>query len=416
MNSRGAFVAVGLAVNLLVLARGVILMLALGYADLGLVALVQAAVTFTGLLHFGLLNGGYRLLCHAGARTQQRIIDLAYTAFAGIAAGVSLAALGLALTLEDAVLRAVAGLAAIGGVATLLRAWIMNELVARQRLRAANRINAVSIAASLAVLALLLPGASPLAPALIAVGAIVVQPVLFAALALATGAAMRPRSLRAPRRLARIIFKAGFVLFLTGLAIQFMTLVERAYVSGELGLEPLGRLYLSFLFLTLFQMVPNLVQQVFLPAMVRHWKARDASAVSRELRALLGLTAAYCLAAALALWIAAEPLLTIILPDYVPDLRWVYILTPGLIAFALSGPFALTFNVVIDYRWYLIAYGAGVAVTLAAFGAALAMVSPLNLDQVIALRSGVYALMAALLVLGWWRLSARSPEFRLLPS
>ena len=77
MNSRGAFVAIGLGVNALVLARGVILLLALGYAELGLVALVQAGITFIGMLHFGLLNGGYRLLCHAGPRTRQRLVDLA---------------------------------------------------------------------------------------------------------------------------------------------------------------------------------------------------------------------------------------------------------------------------------------------------------------------------------------------------
>ncbi|NQX96226.1 MAG: hypothetical protein HRT64_15145, partial [Erythrobacter sp.] len=222
MNSRGAFVAIGLAVNLLVLARGVILMLALGYADLGLVALVQAAITFSGLLHFGLLNGGYRLLCHAGERTQQRIVDLAYSGFALIGAFIVLVALGYAATLGDATQRWVAGLAALGGMATLVRSWITNELVARQKLKAANLINAIAISVSLATLGLLVPGVSSADPALVAVSAIVVQPVLFVALALLSGAALRPRALRTSRRLGAIIFKAGFVLFLTGLAIQAM--------------------------------------------------------------------------------------------------------------------------------------------------------------------------------------------------
>lgn len=413
MNSRGVFVAIGLAVNLLVLARGVILLLVLGYADLGLVALVQAAVTFTGLMHFGLLNGGYRLLCHAGERTRQRIVDLAYTAFALIGALVAIAAILVAATLDDPTQRLVAALAAIGGMATLLRSWMINEMVAGQKLRPANLINAASTFASLAALAPLIPGTSDFNPALVAVCAIILQPVLFVVLALATRSVLWPRAFRNSRRLGRIVFRAGFVLFLTGIALQLMSLLERSYVSAELGLEPLGRLYLAFLFLTLFQMVPNLVQQVFLPVIVQRWKAKDREGVQREMRFFLGITIAYCGAASLGLYMLAKPILSLILPQYVPDLHWVYLLTPGLIAFALSAPFALSFNVVIDYRWYVIAYGAGVAVTLAVFAAAFASRSALSLDEVIMLRSGVFALMAALLIAGWWRLAARAPEFQL---
>ena len=160
-------------------------------------------------------------------------------------------------------------------------------------------------------------------------------------------------------------------------------------------------------------MAPSLVQQVFLPHIVKHWKAKDGAALSGELRRLLGITMAYCAAAALALWLLAEPLLAFVLPEYVADLRWVYGLAPGLIAFSLSAPFALCFNVVIDYRWYVIAYGAGVVVTVLAFAGAMALGTALNLDQVIGLRSAVYALMAVLLVSGWGRLAARIPEFRL---
>lgn len=412
MNSRSAFVAIGLGVNLLLLVRGVVLLAVLGYADLGLVALVQAAIMFSGLLHFGLLNGGYRLLCHAGPRYRQRIINFAYTGFAIIAVIVVIAALGFALFLDNGIHRLIAGLTAIGGICTLLRSWMMNEMVAAGRLKAANLINAVSMLVSLALLALVIPGVSSLDPALVAVASIAVQPVLFAALSLISGAVIRPNRLQASARLGGVVFKAGFTLFLAGIAIQFNTLIERSYVTSELGLEPLGRLYLAFLFLTLFNLAPNLVQQAFFPHIVRHWKAREHGLMRREWFGLLGITLAYCTAAALSLWLLAEPLLGLVLPDYVPDLRWVYLLAPGLIAFALSAPFALIFNVVIDYRWYVIAYGAGVAATVLAFGIAILAGEAFSLDGVIILRSAIYTLLAALLVAGWWHLTRRYPEFR----
>jgi O-antigen/teichoic acid export membrane protein len=143
-------------------------------------------------------------------------------------------------------------------------------------------------------------------------------------------------------------------------------------------------------------------------------KAGDSVRVKSELRNLMTITLVYCAGAALALALLAEPLLGWILPRYVADLHWVYLLTPGLIASTLSTPFALIFNVVIDYRWYVIAYGAGVAATLLAFGGALVLGRTFSLDGVIVLRSAIYGLMAALVVIGWWRLSARHREFRFI--
>lgn len=413
MNSRGAFVAIGLAVNALVLARGVILMLALGYGDLGFVALVQAAITFVGMLHFGLLNGGYRLLCHAGPRTRQRIIDLAYTGFAAIGALLVMVALIVGVALGDPVFAQLAGFTIFGGLATLMRSWVMNEMVAGQRLRSANAINAVSMLASLGVLGLLILDRPPLAPALVAISAIVIQPALFVALALGTRAVLRPHRLRLSPRLGAIILKTGFVMFVAGLALQLIPLIERAYVSGELGLEALGRLYLAILFVTLFQMAPNLIQQVFLAPVVDLWRKKDATAIRRELRNLLGVMVGYCGAVALALWLLAEPLVTLVLPDYIADLRYVYWLAPGLVAFALAVPFSLGYNVVIDYRWYWIAYTGGVVVTALVFMGAAWSGARLDLDQVTIVRSAVFALMGGVLVIGSWRLNRRAPEFRL---
>ena len=412
MNSRSAFVAIGLAVNLLVMGRGVALMLALGYADLGFVALVQAAITFIAMMHFGLLNGGYRLLCHAGPRTRQRIIDLAYTGFAGISGSLILIGLVVGVITNDPAVRHIAAFSILGGVATLMRSWLMNEMVAGQRLRSANIINATSTLASLAALLLLIPQETIAPPALIAVGAIVVQPVAFVALALVSGAALRPQSLRVSTLLSKHVIKAGFLLFAAGLALQLIPLIERAYVSQTLGLEALGRLYLAILFVTLFQMAPNLIQQVFLAPVVELSRKREAAAIQRELRQLLLVCSAYCAAAALALWLLAEPILTLLLPDYVADLRWVYLLAPGLIVFALCAPFTLSFNVMIDYRWYLIAYASGALITVFAFAAATVFGIALNLDQVIFLRSASFAVMGTILIFGAHQITRRAPQFR----
>lgn len=407
MNSRWAFVAVGLAVNLFALVRGVVLMVQLDYAALGLIALVQSAILFIGMLHFGLLNGGYRLLCHAGPAYRQRIVNLAWTLFGVIALAIALGALVVSTQVDGALFRVASWLAALGGICTLMRAWMMNEMVAAGRLKAVNIVNALSLAASLAVLPFL-----AINPPLMGILSIVIQPVLFVVAAVLSGTVLRPTKVKYNRRLARIVFRAGFILFLTGLAIQLNNQIERWYVGTELGLDALGHLYLAFLFLTLFQMTPTLLDQVFLPGIVRARKAGDALGVHREMRNLLLFNLGYCAAAIIGVMVLAAPLLDLVLPRYTPDLRWVYLLLPGLVIFSLSSPFAIVFNAVIDYTWYVVSYAIGTAATALAFGLALATGTALGLDLVIVIRSTVYALMAFAVGAGWWRISARYPEFR----
>lgn len=407
MNSRSAFVAIGLAVNLLVLVRGVLFMRVLDNADLGLVALVQGAILLGGMLHFGLLNGGYRLLCHVRGRARQRIVDLAYTCFLALGGAMMATALMVAAWAGENFLGLIAVLTGTGGIATLLRTWMMNEMVAGGRLGPANLVNAVSLAVSLGLLAFL-----PLAPAVVAVGSIVAQPVVFALIAPLTGAVLLPRRLGLPRRLAGVVAKAGFPLFLTGLAVQFNTFADRTYVTAELGLEALGRLYLALLFVNLFQMVPNLVQQVHLPAIVRAFAEREAAVITRETRLLLAWLAGYCALVGLALWLVAEPLTALILPGQEENLAFVDLIAPGLVAFTLATPFAVIFNVTIRYRWMIAAYGIGAGLTVAVLGGAWLLGEPLSLGAVAGLRSAVYALTGAVLVIGWARLSGRFPEFR----
>ena len=207
-------------------------------------------------------------------------------------------------------------------------------------------------------------------------------------------------------------FGAGFALFVLNLLLQGNLQLERWYVTTELGLDQLGRLYLAILFTTLFQMVPTSLDQVFLPPAVRAHDAKDQAALRSQLRQFMLVVLLYCGATALTLAVLAEPLTRMLLPTYVQDLRWVYLLAPGLIAFALAGPLAIAFNILIRYRWFLIAYGAATLVTALVFIGAILSDTTLSLDQVAMLRSAAFGMMAIVIVFGWWRITTDHREFR----
>ena len=397
-GGRSAFVVVNVAVNLLFLARSYIAMVVLDYEQLGLVAVLQTVIALVSSLHFGLLNGGYRLLCSAGGEAAQRINALIYAFVAWFGVVVLLAAAGGLVVLGSR--EAAAGfvmLGAVAGITTLVRTWVTNQLIAAGELAALNGANLKSVAVSLLPLALI-----PWAPLAACVAAIVVQPIAFALFAMLARPELRPRSISMSRGLLRTVMQSGFLIFLTGVFTQLIVQAERWYVVRFLGVEALGHLYLAIVFVTVFQLVPSSLDSVFLPRLVKDYESRDGKAVARELRRLMRLCTAYCVAAVIAVWLLAEPFLSLVLPRYVPDLAYVYLVLPGLVAFTLAGPFGIVFNVLIRYRAFVIAYGGGVLLAASIFAGAAWSGGTLDLRGVTLVRSLVLVFMAAAIVASYF--------------
>ena len=405
-DQRIAFVVVNILVNLLLLVRSYVTMEVLDYRGLGLAALLQSILLLCGALQFGFLNGGYRLLCSAEGEGAQKINNLVYTVIGALSLAFFAAALLSGAAMEEGDLVLVGWLGAGGGGATLLRTWMMNQMVAKVSLARLNRINLVAGFASVACLL-----AIPIDPLTACLAAVIAQPIAFAVLGTLIDRSLLPTGIEFGRSLVRAALKAGFALFVLNLLVQGNLQLERWYVTSELGLDQLGRLYLAILFTTLFQMVPTSLDQVFLPPMVRAHDAQDYDVLKGQLRQFALVIMGYCGATALALIFLAEPLTGLLLPEYLPDLRWVYLLAPGLILFALAGPLGIAFNVLIEYKWFLIAYSTGTLLTCAVFLTAIAAGWTLTLDEVAILRSVAFGAMALIIGLGWLRLTRTHHEF-----
>jgi O-antigen/teichoic acid export membrane protein len=407
LSARGMFVFVNIGVNLLFLLRSYVAMRVLDYAELGLVAMLQTIVLLVGALQFGVISGSYRLLCSEGDAAARRINNLVYT-FMGIVglgcAVVCAVALGLAPTRQVAW---VTVLGAFAGLLTLVRAWISNQMLAKVMLADLNRATLTSAAVSIAMLAFV-----PQAPLAACLAAIVAQPAAFVLQVLWGHAALRPATLELPRDLLRRVMASGFVVFLTSILLQVNMQVERWYVVDALGLDALGHLYLSILFMGLFQIVPSSLDALFLPRLVRAHAEGRAHAVGADLRRFFLLSLGYCAVAVAVLALLGRPVLEALLPKYVPDLRYVWLFLPGLLLFTLSSPFAIVFNVLIRYRTFMLAYGGGTLALTSVFAASMLAGHVLALEEVSLARSATYALMALVLVAGYWRVARSDGSFR----
>ncbi len=404
-NERQMFVVLNVAVNILLIGRSYVTMQVLDYRALGLAALLQSIVLLVSTLQLGFLNGGFRLICAAEGEEAARINNLIYTSFTLIAL-VSLVAAGIGLAFVNGPATVlVALLGVVGGVLTLVRTWMTNTLIAAGRLR---RLNGINFWSSLgALVPLLFIPVDPLVACLVAV---IGQPAAFVLAVAIYEPRQLPTRLLWPSALVRHVLRAGFMLFLSGLLVQLSFQFERWYVTAALGIPALGHLYLAFLFITLFQMVPTSLDQLFLPQIIR--AHQDRGDPSHAIRQYLIVALVYCALVTLVLVALAEPLTRLTLPRYVPDLPYVYLVAPGLILFTLSSPFAMIYNVTMRFRFYFAAFGGAMVLTAAGLYGSWALGQRLGLESVMLLRSGVYAFTAVVLVIGYWRLSHNARAFR----
>lgn len=406
-DQRTIYVAVNFGVNMLFLVRGYIFMLVLSYRDLGLITLLQSIVMLLGILQFGVLNGGYRLLLSAGEAERDRIVNFVYS-FIVVLSGVALLVAGVAaLMLERSADGWMGILGVVGGAATLVRVWQTNQMIANGRFGLLNSINMGSALASLAVL-----GFSPVAPLAACMAAIVIQPVIFVVAAWFAKGADKPGRFALSLDLARRILATGFIIFLAGILLQVNIQLERWYVTAELGVGALGHLFVAIMVVTLLQLIPAALDVIFLPAAVRANTRQDGPAVARVMRTYFFLLLGYAAVTGLAIWYLAEPVLTLLAPSYVPDLRYVYLIAPGALALSVTSALALTFTVLIQYRFLLVAYAAGSLALAGVFALALFYGDELTLSQVAIARSAGLGLTAALVVAGWWILTRNRPAFR----
>lgn len=406
-NERGAFVFFNIAVNLLFLVRAYVTMRSLDYSGLGLITLLQSIILLISAFQFGILNGGYRLLCAAEGDSAQRINNLIYSYAALLTCAGTACTLAVLASGQSYAYTLTVALGVLAGILTLIRNWMSSQMIALVMLGKLNRIGLWSALASMVPLIFV-----QWHPLLMCAASLVLQPAVFAAAVLITERPLRPTGFAMPAGLLKQVLHSGFIVFLTGIFLHVNTQLERWYVLSHIGLPALGHLYLAFLFINLFQILPSSLDAIYLPKLVQAHNAKNATGVARDMRRFFLLIAAYCAATVAAVCLIAPPLLSWLLPDHAADLRYVYLVLPGLVLLTLASPFAITFNVLIRYRFYFLAYGAGTALTTAMLLGSSVLSQALGLDGVSWLRSATGALTAAILMGGYITLRRDHAGFR----
>jgi hypothetical protein len=144
------FLVVNTLVNLLFLVRSYILMQILDYKQLGQVALFQTVVLIISTMHFGILNGGYRLYCTENRDEKENINNLFYTFSLAI---MLFSIIPIYLIEQFKGYKELAYFSMITGMFTMVKFWVNNQLIAIEKLKLLSNINLLTILLSFLLLA-----------------------------------------------------------------------------------------------------------------------------------------------------------------------------------------------------------------------------------------------------------------------
>ena len=391
------FILINTLVNVLFLGRSYILMQILNYRQLGQVAIFQTVILIISSLHFGILNGGYRLYCTEIA-SEKRIINNLFYTFSFFLTIFTIVPIYF-LTINNGY-TVLGYFSMVTGVLTMIKSWINNQLIAMEKLKLLNNTNLATTFLSILLLAFY-----KINPLLFSFLSIFSQVFSFVVILLIYMPEFRPTKLEFDLKVFMKIMESGFLVFITGLLLLVNAQVERFSIIKFIGVEGLGHYYLAILFVSLFALIPGSLDSIYLPQVLKMHKENAFPLIRASLNSLFKSLFAYSILSFLLLFLLAQPIINFLLPKYQNDLVYVYLIFPGLAIYTLSNPFALIFNVLIRYKYYLISYLGGTLIILFCTLAYYEIYGYLNIIVISVIKSISYSFIGLTILFGYYKLT-----------
>lgn len=389
------YIIVNVGLSAVSFLRSFVFMRYLDLKELGIISLVQTIFMFIGLLQMGLLNGGYRIVSLGKQDEMEKTNNTIYSYIA------LLLPIGVVFCLLSSFFNWIKDLtlillliSVVFGIFTLLNNWCQNMLIGEQKLKEVNLANIVSNLLSVTMLPLAFVYGFWGAMSVIAI-----QPLVYVGMAIIRNRELRPTYFFLDRKYIKYILSFGFIPFLGGIFSIMYLQIERWSIDGILGVEALGSFYLVFLYVSLFQLVPNSLNAIFFPKGVKSYAEKRYDDFKRIIKYYYLSIAGYGVLISMVTVLLLEPVVALLFPNHLPGIPFVYIVLPGLIMMSLYLPIGLILNSSVILKPMLIAdstnlvFNVVVIIVLMGLGA-------FSLQSVAVLRtaSGLYMLVAYIII------------------
>jgi O-antigen/teichoic acid export membrane protein len=302
----------------------------LNLSDLGYITLIQTGASAVGFLQFGLLSGGFRALVMRDESDFYVINNSVITFF------VLLLVFLFGVVMFGNLFRLytqfkIVYFAILIGFFSLLVNWITAVQFSKSRYLENNIFNLVSYISSFLFL-LIWPNSNVTTTAI----AILIQPILFLLLSVNY---FKRFNLFLKYEILSGLLKIGFVTYLTTILGLMYIQVERWTINEFLGLEALGQLYLLFIIVTMWNLVPSSVVNITFAATTKAYKEKNLTAFKSITRKNLLILSSYSIIIILCILLLLEPFTNRLFNQHLPFIKYVYWALPGLALKTISEGF-----------------------------------------------------------------------------
>ncbi|MFD2601214.1 hypothetical protein [Flavobacterium suzhouense] len=338
------FIVVNIIVAFLGFVRSFAFMKFFDFTELGTITMVSTAASFIGLFQLGLINGGYRLIALGENNSDNKVNNVIFSYFGCLFCmliGISL--LIKLLGYYDDLL--VISVSLIMGLCMLVTNWLTNSLIGALEYRKLNLANGISAFAS--ILCLILAYLFGLYGALMS---LLIQPLLFVILVFLLYRKAVPKRFILDFSYIRYILSFGFIPFLSGIFVLLHMQIERWSIITFLGEEQLGRLYIVFLLVTLWSLIPASINSLYFPRSISSAKDGVNSNLLAIIRQYFFVILSYCMVGGIGVILLIDPIVSYIFPAHVGSVIFVYTIVPGLIFKILGDPITLLLNSIVKLK------------------------------------------------------------------
>lgn len=333
------FVVVNIFTAALGFIRSFAFMKFLGFEELGLITMVNTTASLLSLFQIGLINGGYRIIAlgHEKAieKTNNNILSFLIVVSGGVF--IITAILILLGVIKD---YTTAFISVAIGVLLLFNNWFTNRLIGSGNLRKLNYANSVS--AIISLLCLILVYYYGFVGALICLFA---QPMFF--MILSIDKSFKFTKFEIDIKHLHYILSFGFIPFLSGIFFLVYSQIERWSISLLLGNEELGKMYLFFIIVTLWVLIPNSILNILYPKAIKYYADQDKERFHKTIRDNLKIILLYNIIGIISIILFLSSIISLLFPKHLPYVYLVYLAIPGLISRQFVDPISLFFNSVI---------------------------------------------------------------------
>lgn len=311
---------------------------------LGTVSLIITVSGILGFTQIGLINGGYRIIAECDNETKE-IVNNTVFSYILIVSSFLVILLGIALTFNwvDNILLILGTV--ILGISLMLSNWLSNVIIGSSDFIFASIANLLSATGSII---LIIPVSE-----LGLIGALIVliaQPLIFIIYSLTRTSRYRPTRFSLKLGKMKYILRFGFIPFISSLLFLLFMHVEKIGINFALGTEALGKLYLLFGFITLVSLIPTSLTNLFFPISVKHFSNSNKLLLRNVLRRYFLLLFAYIVLVCIFVYNFLEMVVSYFFINHVPNVEFVLIAVPGIVAKTLCEPITMKLNAMVKLK------------------------------------------------------------------